>query len=104
VTGAIVLAILVPTMLPAILELTQGRMPGVATIIPGGIGVLIGIILGAIIRALFITFNLAVWTLAFCQFTGMAPTLTPSATTPPLPPAERLYPCAGCGLQTSRHA
>jgi hypothetical protein len=88
VTGAIALAVLVPTMLPAILELSRGGTPGVATIILGVAGVIVGIILGAIVRTLFITFNSTAWTLAFRQFTGIAPAITaPPPAAPSLPAA-----------------
>ena len=86
-TGAIALLIVAPTMLPAILELTRGGTPGVATILLGAGGVIVAMILGAIVRSLFITFNSTAWTLAFRQFSGVGPALTTTPPTAPLLPA-----------------
>jgi hypothetical protein len=83
IAGAIVLAILLPTLFPLIGDLGRNGFVSAGRTILAVFGVLVGIVLGAIINTLFITFNSAAWTLAFRQFTGAAPVMPATSVTPP---------------------
>jgi hypothetical protein len=86
VTGAISLALLFPTLLPAFGEATSTGIVQAGSVILAIIGVLLATVLIAIVNTLFVTFNSAAWTLAYRQFTGTAPSITTTpAAQPPLP-------------------
>ncbi len=81
VVGAISTAVFIPTVLLAMDQAQTGVQA--ATIVVGVLSFIVVVVLAAIVGALFVSFNSAVWTLAYRQFTGQAPALTPA----PQPPA-----------------
>lgn len=87
ITGTVALIVLAPTMLPTVLEITRGGMPGAASIVLAVGGVIVAAILGAIVRTLFIVFNSTTWTLVYRQFTGSVPAVAAPTAAPSLPSA-----------------
>jgi hypothetical protein len=86
ITGAVLAVILVPTMAPIFVAMTQNGTLEAGSTILAIFGLIVASIVGAIINALYVAFNSATWTLAYRQFTGAAPVkVVPMPT--PQPPA-----------------
>jgi hypothetical protein len=76
IIGAVVLGIVAVTVVPFIAVVANIDQPGWA-LIPACCGGLLAVIVGAIIGAVVNTFTSTTWTLAYREFIGMTPPVTP---------------------------
>ncbi len=83
VSSTIGIALILPTMLPMVFSFSNGTVPAIGVIVLSVGAIFVAIIVGAIVNAVFITFNSTAWTLAYRQFSGIVPAIV--ATTPSTP-------------------
>jgi hypothetical protein len=84
IVGIIAAALFAPAMLSFISNVSNEAMISTGTIILGALSFIAVVIVSAIIGALYMAFNSALWTLAYRQFTG-AGSVTTTAAPSPLP-------------------